>query len=379
MQGWAPRRVETMTQPAPWQSWSEWPDTCTPGHVDFLRPQLITPGRPEDPPLSLLYNTTEPVGTLEGVTEPPPPPPDLARCITQSMCEVDKTCLAQCKDGLWHPFRMSAMLHQSVFGVGDPPLWVRRGIMDEQVVAKRMMVGAEHFSWPASLATEPGLLLPLARVKTDFEISGSLVVYPYRMHGTVGEWICEKHASNTPLTDSECAHAVHEVLVAATALMSCGITPPIALTDEAFVDGAGGLQLRVRHDMQPMLSGPRLMAMASAKWLTPEEVGSMATAPSSQTWQTLCFRLGLLLYCLGSLKADPYELKNVEMVLDDLKREVQLVGTPVRPDMSAFQLSADAANLVQECLCTTADDRPTADELTQRLNTLMSRTPHIVL
>jgi hypothetical protein len=102
--------------------------------------------------------------------------------------------------------------------------------------------------------------------------------------------------------------------------------------DEIFIREGGVACLR-----RPLRSHvPR--SWNSVKWLSPEEAGRGAGPPEHLLWPALSFRLGLLIFCLGAgMGSDPYPHRSPDAVLNDLVRESQGLGEPLRPDLHTFQ------------------------------------------
>lgn len=86
------------------------------------------------------------------------------------------------------------------------------------------------------------------------------------------------------------------------------------------------------------------------KWLSPEEADGKAME-GQVLWQAISFRIGLLLYCLGSEdSADPHPHSSPDAVLASLLREERGLGEAIRPNMKAYKGTGLVRHLVEECL-----------------------------
>jgi len=278
---------------------------------------------------------------------------------------VDAACLEEPGlDSSWHTFDLvSAAVSEQlrngrsavILGAGTRKIVrLRCGLIDERVALKRIpaVTAAMLRSVDEAQQSHVRVLRPIARISTDVlrtkvaqadELRNCFIAYPLCVHGNVAEWFSSRQ---TPLTSALCARLARGVLFGAEALLSDSTAAISAVQpDEIFVDANEEPWLRA-----PLPGRPGGWQDA-LKWMSPEEVGGALEANGEcNRWPALSFRLGLLLYCLGTNTMDPYPQMRGEQVLLEMLKELRGAQVPLRPDMSAYRGPEILGRMVAACL-----------------------------
>jgi len=311
---------------------------------------------------------------------------DSARSVEQRwvLQRADVACLLQVQqneaseEAYSTPIDVESHRFAEIIGAWGGVLKLRCGVLDEQVVVKRMVPpegGGETPTYPLGLKTAAALLRPLACIAgVQFSNSGCYVVYPHCPHGSLGDWIISRFSSDDPVTPEEAARVLIGVLEAVESLLASGSNISVMRADEIFIDAQEFPQVRLRHDMAMLDEVPQPATGSACKWLAPEET-DVSARENRTPWSAVAFRLGLLIYCLGAQVPDPYSQKHPELVLLDLRREATKIGKPVRPDLSTWPhlcwngLDCDILrNLMQVCLSPEACERPDREGMLRALH-----------
>jgi len=249
-------------------------------------------------------------------------------------------------------------------GTGEHVVSLRHGLFDARVVLKPVPVRLWP-PWqpqqthrvtgpPQNVQEHPHVLRPFVWIEVEGEhgrtaSSGGgsfMLAYIHSRHGCLAEWAEEREAAGQPVRAAEAARIVQCVVSAWTSFWIDGLVAAINAirADEIFIDEEERPLVRKPLPGKPAGWGDEL------KWWSPDEATGNVDS-NSDGWPAVSFRLGLLLYCLGSCRfGDPYPNKTGEAVLMGLLAEVRGSGPPLRPDMDAYRGPDILQRLVSACL-----------------------------
>jgi len=190
------------------------------------------------------------------------------------------------------------------------PLRLRHGMLDLRVVLRKAIPAGQDLSNVAR-SLQPHVLWPVAAVvPADYDVSDEAssdrpiyLAYPFCEKGTMMEWLAARRLAGCLPTAAEAARVVHTALLAVEELLADGSFKNSAIVGairptEMFFDINDAAQLRA-----PLPPGCTQKTWSSAsqemKWQSPEEaVGTLEN--DDDLWRAISYRLGLLLWCLGS-------------------------------------------------------------------------------
>jgi hypothetical protein len=288
------------------------------------------------------FGATDPAHSPATDRTSPPVTEALERRTQRPLQELSVSCLVMAlPGGSYEQFDCRTLASSELVGVGSETIYLRHGLMNMRVVVKRV----PSLSPASAIADHPNVLQPVATI-SDTSLQepsgghrqspqpsrGHFLMYPHCESGGLFEWVAERRAAGQPLKPDELSSIVQAVLLGAEALLPHEGAHAVSAVrgDEIFMGEAAVVCLR--RPLRTRLS----RSSNSMKWMSPDEAGRSGLA--SDLWPALSFRLGMLIYCLGAgLGADPYPNRSADAVLNDLVREAEGLGKPVRPDLDAFQ------------------------------------------
>lgn len=230
----------------------------------------------------------------------------------------------------------------NVLGRGSDEVLLRCGMLDTRVVLKRLPFQAPLM---ATMPPHPNVLQPVANVYAP-QCFGApfFAAYPRCEQGSLLDWMSAQYLRGQPPSASQAACIALGVLQGAESLFATWGSTAVKVVqpDEIFISFAEVPKVR-----EPCPS-TRVVDSEMFKWISPEEA-SGALLSGSGAWEALAFRLGTLLYCLGTEHADPHPGVSGEVILQGLLMEVG-GGPPVRPDLSAYRGPDSLRRLVACCL-----------------------------
>ena len=153
------------------------------------------------------------------------------------------------------------------------------------------------------------------------------------------------------------AASASEVLLAGSASAISAVQPDEILICE---DGVA----RVREPLPGKPGGWQ----DALKWLSPDEAAGRMQSVDN-TWPALAFRLGLLLYCLGSGAVDPYPGTTGEAVLMSMLSQSARIPE-MRPNMASYRGPEILRRMVAACLQVDGQSPPTKATLVAVLDAI---------
>lgn len=275
---------------------------------------------------------------------------------------VDRCSFVQLlQDGSERALDSVPMAPSKVLGTGSHVIHMQQGVARIRVVLKYM--AAEACAVTAELH-RPHILHPLAYMDmTGASLSaGHVVVYPHCEHGDLPNWVASRRKQGRTVSPPEVARIVLGVMYAAEKLMEQDLEAVgIVQADEIFITEGEDALLRAP------LPGRAGGWQDDLKWLSPDEASGRLNGKDSG-WPALAFRLGLLLYCLGTDNCkDPYPAKTGEEVLVGLLNEA---NQAMRPDLAKYKGPDILRRLMSACLQVGCPVMPTKTTMVAMLEAL---------
>jgi len=193
------------------------------------------------------------------------------------------------------------------------------------------------------------VLQPIAAIRDSpsgdtWRGSKCYLAFPFCQYGNLVEYVMTQKAMDVRLSARHAAMIARDVVLGVEGLLEsdCEHSPAQVVSSimptKIFITLNGTAKV-----MAPINTGRpqswRKMAM-TMKWMSPEEVQDVPVERSNM-WQVISYRVGLLLYCLGSQDAGIGHM---------VPNFVQDAPNPNQVDMSQCQQSGLLRQLVEECL-----------------------------
>lgn len=261
---------------------------------------------------------------------------------------------------------VSCLLEEAVHGVETPvkagtleckatgmkwkpqPLLLRHGRFNQRVVLRPLEPGIPLPSF-SHRHHSPHVLQPIAAIRDSpsgdtWRDGKCYLAFPFCQYGNLVEYVMLQKAMDVRLSARHAAMIARDVVLGVEGLMEsdCEHSPAQVVSSimptKIFIASNGTAKV-----MAPINTGRpqswRKMAM-TMKWMSPEEVQDVPVERSNM-WQVISYRVGLLLYCLGSQDAGiGYMVPNF----------VQDAPNSNQVDMAQCQQSGLLRQLVEECL-----------------------------
>jgi len=263
-----------------------------------------------------------------------------SRVLPATTCLKEKTI-----DGLIvsqvHVAPGSLMEKVGMAGRPPTPLHLSHGMLDLPVALRASAIAPTTGVSPWQVS--PHVLQPVAVIsnpnpqQTQFATQNSyFLAYPFCCHGNLTEY-----ALAHQVTSQRAARILRQVLEGVEQIISSnevslaeavGTIAPSSI----FVDSMELVKVRV-----PIRTGRSMSlqkTLEAMQFMSPEEAEGKHL-DSSNAWQAICYRIGLLLCGLG--RKVPFSMTNIKA--HDL-------GSMHRPDLQDFELTGLIRSMVQECL-----------------------------
>jgi len=245
------------------------------------------------------------------------------------------------------------------------PLRLRHGMLDLRVVL-RPIYGTPTI--PVSLCPlpiSPSVMTPVAVIEDRQSL---FLAYPHAEHGNLRECLLRRCSSmqmnkvvGCPVDGSRIARIVHQVILGIEALLQRGDSPKDVVScispTSIFIDASESV--KVRAPVHSARAPSRQKLFFRARWISPEEAAGQAV-DHTNVWSVICYRLGLLIYCLG-FKVGTNGNYKIPFVDEE---------HPVSVNLEGFGLTGLLRNILEDCLRLTPVELPSRSVLLAVLHAL---------